>query len=79
MVEYVTRRESKYTNFLGWTKFTKPPKNNNFIFQLSCAKVVHRETAANVCASLRTTYKLAPRETVRIAFPCPEMETKTIL
>ena len=34
--------------------FLSPRGDNNFNFRLSRDKVVHRETAANVCASLRT-------------------------
>ena len=34
--------------------FLSPRGDNNFNFRLLRDKVVHRETAANVCASLRT-------------------------
>ena len=50
--EHVASRESKYTYFLGETKFTWPPGKQRLDFRLSHDKVVHRETAANVCASL---------------------------
>ena len=50
--ENVASRESKYTYFLGETKFTEPPGKQRLDFWLSHDKVVHRETAANVCASL---------------------------
>ena len=40
--------------FLGGQNSLSPRGDNNFNFRLSRDKVVHRETAANVCASLRT-------------------------
>ena len=51
--EHVGSRESKYTYFLGLKKkFTRPPGKQQLDFRLPHDKVVHRETAANVCASL---------------------------
>ena len=40
--------------FQGEQNSLSPRGDNNFNFRLSRDKVVHRETAANVCASLRT-------------------------
>ena len=40
-------------NFVGLKKkFTRPPGKQQLDFRLPHDKVVHRETAANVCASL---------------------------
>ena len=50
--EHVASRESKYTYFLGQTKVTRPPGKQRLGFRLSHDKVVDRETAANVRASL---------------------------